>query len=157
MKYQARKRKGAALVYVLLIMVMVSMMILTISQVSTMNTGQALTQDDSIRTYYVARSGAEVAFEAIATDARFLEGLTTSAIGGRTYEEKGMVLENGNADVMVQSTEAIRDTKNIEIGRVIEIRSVGRLDNGRIDRTVVLRFDVFNDAMRGIENVRWSY
>lgn len=152
------KRKGAGLVYVIMIMMIVSIMAVTIVQLSMTNTRQSVVQEQSLRAYYVARSGAELTYEVLATDPVFINTLRTSSIGAPAYSQNDFVIGNGKVNIVILPSEELLDAHGFPIGRVIEVQSTGRLTKAEdIERRIVLRFDIFQDPSRGIENIRWSY
>ena len=139
-----KKRKGAVLIWALVALIVVTMIATTVAMLTTNNLRMASTQDESIRTYYVARSGAEIAYEGLLT-------ITPSLITEFEYdidkviEEDDMDLGEGLADIKVSSY--------MEDGmQRISIESIGKMKDSNFTKKVVLDFAVDN-----LENIRWKY
>lgn len=143
-KKTMKKRKGAVLIWALVALIIVTMIATTVAMLTTNNLRMASTQDESIRTYYVARSGAEIAYEGLLT-------ITPSLITefeddiDKVIEEDDMDLGEGLADIKVSSY--------MEDGmQRISIESIGKMKDSNFTKKVVLDFAVDN-----LENIRWKY
>lgn len=139
-----KKRKGAVLIWALVALIVVTMIATTVAMLTTNNLRMASTQDESIRTYYVARSGAEIAYEGLLT-------ITPSLITefeddvNKVIVEDDMDLGEGLADIKVSSY--------MEDGmQRISIESIGSVKDSSFTKKVVLDFAVDN-----LENIRWKY
>lgn len=63
--YQKDSKKGSALIYVFVIIIVLSLLTTTILSILASNTKQAQYQQDSIEAYYLAYSGVQMAYSAL--------------------------------------------------------------------------------------------
>jgi len=139
-------KKGTAMIFVMVAMLIVFMMIAIATGVTQANLRQAAHQEKGIKAYYIARSGVELAYEALLTTTpslldQFASGTIT------TLTENDVDFEEGTADVTV-TTSGTGDTKKIII------TSVGTLDSTGETRTVTMQFYIKYDDYPDME---WSY
>ena len=106
---------------------------------------QAKRQDNTIQAYYIARSGAELAYEALITSSPSLL-LPFTHPSNSTNKHKitdSIVIGEGTADIVVTSY-------NIDTVKRIRIESIGELNN--VTKRIILEFDATSKA-----NIRWTY
>lgn len=124
--------KGSALAFVIISLMVVFIMVAVVSFLAQANIRQARAQERGLEAYYIARSGAELAYEAIMnTSPSLLDDF--KADNSKVITDNGIDFEKGTADIRVTSTGTGDDQKII-------IRSVGKLKDQDISRTVVLEF-----------------
>lgn len=138
--------KGAALVFVMMVLVVVSIMVSVVAQITMGNIRQASGQEDSMRAYYIARSGAELAYEVLltTTPSRLTEFTADPSL---VLSENDLDFGEGSADIRITSSGS-GDTQ------MITIESVGALDGESISRTVKLDFYINYDDY---PEIRWYH
>lgn len=145
------KRNGAAYISVLIAFLILMIFITAIISLFNANLVQSKHQEKSIKAYYVARSGVDLAVSA----------LTQQGIGGINdtllYKEfsedlkpdikstpmltQTLSLKNGTVDITVKAL-------NIENKRWIEVKSIGTLADTNISKTINLQFLVDNPSQQ---------
>lgn len=141
-----KNRKGVSLIWVIIALVFVSIMTMSISTIAQSNILQAKRQDDTLQAYYIARSGAELTYEALITSSpSLLIPFTSSSNSGNTHTltQNNIVIGEGNADIKVTSY-------NIDTVKRIKIESIGKLKN--VTKTIYLEFDASTYG-----DIRWIY
>ncbi len=140
-----KNRKGVSLIWVIIALVFVSIMTISISTIAQSNILQAKRQDNIIQAYYIARSGAEITYEALITSASLISPFTATTNSSNNHKliKNDFVIGSGTADIEVTST-------GLAAERRIQIKSVGNL-NG-IAKTIILEF---NATTHG--EIRWIY
>ncbi len=129
---ELNNKKGAALIFVMVALLIISIMISIAASISQANVKQASHQEKGIQAYYIARSGVELAYEVIMKKGlvtEFLEGHITSL-----PPENGIDFGEGTADVTVTYFEDANNMKKIKI------TSIGTLNDTDVSRTVSLEF-----------------
>lgn len=130
-----KKRKGAALAWVLIMMVVVGILAISMSAIFTSNLKQTKYQQDSLEAYYLAYSGALVAYEALlANNNQKLYILT----GGGNLPSEEMTFDNGKSTV----TAVVSTDTNFE--NLIKIVSTGKLSRNNFEYTRTMYFDPAN-------------
>lgn len=130
-----KKRKGAALAWVLIMMVVVGILAISMSAIFTSNLKQTKYQQDSLEAYYLAYSGALVAYEALlANNNQKLYILT----GGGNLPSEEMTFDNGKSTV----TAVVSTDTNFE--NLIKIVSIGKLSRNNFEYTRTMYFDPAN-------------
>jgi len=129
---QVKNKQGVALSFVIMILVVVSIMVAIVAMIASTNIRQASAQEKGLQAYYIARSGAELAYEVLLTTtpsyiAEFKAG-TRNSIASETVD-----FDEGTAVVSVSSSGTGKNQK-------ILITSVGTLKGENISRTVKLEF-----------------
>jgi len=124
-------RKGSVLVYVMFSLVFVLIMISIIMNITMSNTNMASKQSDGMQAYYVARSGAEAAYEAILGGTK--PSLLVDLKNGIVPPQSTVNFENGTANIIVT-------TNGLGLTQKILIKSIGTLTGTSISRTVSLEF-----------------
>ena len=140
-----KNRKGVSLIWVIIALVFVSIMTISISTIAQSNILQAKRQDNIIQAYYIARSGAEITYEALITSSpSLLLPFTHPSNSTNTHKiTDSIVIGEGTADIVVTSY-------NIDTVKRIRIESIGELNN--VTKTIILEFDATSKA-----NIRWTY
>ncbi len=127
-----RNKHGAAVAYVMLALIVVFIMVSVVASIAQANIKQAGYQENSLMAYYIARSGAELAYEAIMTTTPSLLD-TFKNNSAYTLTENNIDFEKGTADVKVTSSGTGESQKII-------IESTGTLKSKPVSRTVTLEF-----------------
>lgn len=141
MKNQLKSQQGNVLAYVMIVMVVVFILVGAVVSLAQSNIRQASAQEKGMQAYYLARSGAELAFEALLDpDCNVLNELKNGTL---TEKSEVVDFDNGTADVKV-TYEAATDPPKILV------ESVGTLDGSGIDRTVKLEFNSNYTTSMGI-------
>ena len=141
-----KNRKGVSLIWVIIALVFVSIMTMSIATIAQSNILQAKRQDDTLQAYYIARSGAELAYEALITSSpSLLIPFTSSSNSGNSHilTHKDLEIGSGKVDIEVTST-------GLDADRRIQIESIGKLKG--ITKTIILEF---NATTKG--DIRWTY
>ena len=136
MKKQLKSQKGNVLAYVIMVMVVLFIIIGAVASLAQANIRQASVQEQGMQAYYLARSGAEVAYEVLTTTSspnslltQFESDITNSIV----LTSAPIPFDNGTADVKATSIGSGAKQK-------IKITSVGTLTEGNLSRTVTLEF-----------------
>jgi type II secretory pathway pseudopilin PulG len=137
-----KSNKGVAMAYVMMSLVVVFIVIAIVSSIAQANIKQASAQEKGLEAYYVARSGAELAYEAIMTTSPSLLD-AFKADKNLVKTENGIDFEKGSADVTV-TTSGTGDNQKIII------QSVGKLYDKDISKTVTLEFFINYDEKPGM-------
>ena len=125
-----KDKSGAALIFVMVAILIIFIMISIAASISQTNTKQAGAQEKGIQAYYMARSGVELAYEALQTT-DLLDKLGNGTFP--TPNPEHVVFEEGSADVTVSISGSGYDRK-------VLISSVGKLNGSDITRTCKLEF-----------------
>lgn len=137
-----KKRKGASLFWVIIALVFTTIMTISISTVTRSNIRQAKIQDDGLQVYYIARSGAELAYEALLTSSpSLINKFKNGAIS--KLDEKNISVGKGKADIKVTSY-------TVDAVKKIKIESTGKLNN--TTKTIYLEFEADNYG-----SMKWTY
>lgn len=136
--YDIKKNQGSALVIVIFVLLFVSFLIAAATVLTQGNTRQAAYQEQGMQSYYIARSGAELAFQVLLTSSPSLltqfEAATNPA-NTIVLSENSVNLGEGTADIRVTSYDE-------GTNRRIRITSIGTASDSNIARTVELNFDL---------------
>ena len=140
-----KNRKGVSLIWVIIALVFVSIMTISISTIAQSNILQAKRQDNIIQAYYIARSGAELTYEALITSSpSLLLPFTSPSNSTNTHTiTDNIVVGEGTANIVVTSY-------NIDTVKRIRIESIGELNN--VTKRIILEFDATSYA-----DIRWTY
>ena len=138
MEIITKNKKGSALTFVVITLLIVFIMAGIMATIAQTNIKQAGTQEKGLQTYYVARSGAELAYEVIMTTTpSLLDGFKSDI--NMKLQQKDVDFGDGTADITVTTAkETKKDGTKGE--QKIYIESVGKLKNSNITRTVKLEF-----------------
>ena len=154
MLFRIRDEQGAALAFVLLVLVLTTIFLVGISSIFHANLTQTVAQEDSVEAYYLAQSGVELAFAALiqegaggVNDTLLYDSFsidTHPTIGDTTqmtYTFPSTDFPNGSVTIVVKAI--------LEGGeRWVQIESTGTLDSSGIDRIVTLKFSVSNTELQ---------
>lgn len=124
-------KKGSTLAYIMMVMVVVLIVVSVVTSLAMTNIRQASAQEQGMQAYYVARSGAELAYEALTSP----NPPTLTDGGDKVLGPENINFEKGTAKIKATITTEGDGRKKIRI------ESVGTLDdNENIARTVTLEF-----------------
>lgn len=143
MKY-LKNNRGVALVYVVMVLLIASVLIGAAAVMVSSNTREVSAQEIGIQSYYIARSGVELAYEAVydggdpAVYNAFL-----AATAPRT--QNNVNIGEGQVNIVLEKITPV--VGGVQRGR---ITSVGHLDGQTLTRTVILEFDLIDGA-----NILW--
>ena len=143
MANKLKEKKGAALAFVIVALIFVFIMVSIVAMLANTNIRQAGAQEKGLQAYYIARSGAELAYEAILTT-NLLDEFRTDK--NKVLQENDIDFDDGTADVNVTSTGADDE-------QMIVIKSVGTLKDSNVSRSVTLEFYVNYDKY---PDIIWS-
>jgi type II secretory pathway component PulK len=122
-------KRGAALIFVIAAMLVASIMIATVAQLAQSNVKQAGAQEKSMQAYYIARSGAEIAYEGMYQKGYI--GPTGTLITSNSLTQQVLTLGDGTATINVTAS-------GTASARMFTIVSVGKLTNSNVSKTVQL-------------------
>ena len=129
------KRRGSALAFVIVMMMVIGLLSFSMASVFNSNLKQAKYQQDSQEAYYLAYSGALIAYEALLAN-----GYTKLYVltGGGTLPAQDMTFDNGDAIV----TAVVSSDTNFE--GLIKIVSTANLTRNNFKYTRTMYFDPDN-------------
>ena len=130
-----RNNKGAALIFVIIVLMVTTLFVSAAATLTQANTRQAVGQEKGMQTYYMARSGAELAYQALRTDAA-LYGLF---MNNYSYARQVPDVDMGEGIVDIEIS-----TYPGTSAQRMRIRSTAILDGSTIQRTAILEFDLNN-------------
>lgn len=130
-----KKRTGAAMVFVIILMMVVGILSMSMATVFSSNLRQTKFQQDSLEAYYLAYSGALVVYEALLDDYNKIYVLTED---GGTLDTQYLSFDNGDAIV----TAVLSTDTNFE--DLIKIVSTATLSKNNFEYTRTMYFDPAN-------------
>lgn len=130
-----KKRTGAAMVFVIILMMVVGILSMSMATVFSSNLRQTKFQQDSLEAYYLAYSGALVVYEALLDDYNKIYVLTED---GGTLPIQNLSFDNGDAIV----TAVLSTDTNFE--DLIKIVSTATLSKNNFEYTRTMYFDPAN-------------
>lgn len=130
-----KKRTGAAMVFVIILMMVVGILSMSMATVFSSNLRQTKFQQDSLEAYYLAYSGALVVYEALLDDYNKIYELTED---GGTLDTQYLSFDNGDAIV----TAVLSTDTNFE--DLIKIVSTATLSKNNFEYTRTMYFDPAN-------------
>jgi uncharacterized membrane protein len=133
-----RKRQGSAIAYVLLILVLVSISSMLVLSLFASNFKLATHQERSTEAYYLAYSGAELAFAALAADSNQI--FNQLVANPSTSRNQTLTLENGTVVVSARQVTAGSPYYTMYPGWIM-ITSTGTLNRDNTARTRILLVD----------------
>lgn len=123
--------RGSALTMVLVVFLFISILIASVFFLVDNNTTQLQSQHQGIKSYYIAKSGAEVTFQALTTSpSSLLQDFQT----GNHIKTSTISFEEGTAQIRVEGF----DKGTV---RRVRITSIGKVNGSAIERSVVLEFN----------------
>ncbi len=141
-------KRGSALVMVMVVLMVSTLLVTAAVFLTYSNTSQAKNQEDGMQAYYMARSGAETAYEVVMTKGKLsqLAGLSSS-IGPDTVEFD--LDDDGDTDgsATVTASSFAQDGRHR-----VRISSVGSMAGSTLTRSVTLEFDYENH-----DEILWSH
>lgn len=135
-----KKRRGSVLVFVLIIFLVVSIITSTVIFIFNNNLKQAKHQQDRMEAYYLAYSGAELAYAALNENKSKLDNLVADPT--KKEETIDISFGNGTIDVVARKT----DEENFK--GWIKIISIAVLVKNDVSYTRILYFDPSNPAKK---------
>ena len=151
MKKLLKNEKGAALSFVIMTLLVLLIMASIVASLTQANIKQASSQEHGLQAYYAARSGAEMAFEALWEEKSSKTLLKELKDGPHTLTAPTITFtDGGNATVKIKYT-----TK--DSNEVIEINSKGNYKD--VSRNVVLKvyLEVDKDTKKStLKEIVWS-
>lgn len=140
--------EGAALIYVLIVLVVVSMFIVIIGNMFQSNLKLTKYQERDTKAYYLALSGAELMLAGLLQhrtpqeiDDTLLFDHFKPTVAAPTTLNDSLVLDTGVTDITVKAI-------LVDGSRWIEIVSVGTLTEGGTKKTVTVQFDYANPVVQ---------
>lgn len=125
-------KKGAALVFVIAAILVASIMIAAVAQMAQANTKQASAQEKGMQAYYIAKSGAEIAYQALNQTGKLTainsNTLQPETLGTVTF---GAISAGGIATISFAK-------KTVSSKVKVVITSIGTLTQSNVSRTVKL-------------------
>ncbi len=126
-----KSKRASALSMVLIVFMVISILSVAVLVLANNNTRQVQNQNNGIKSYYIAKSGAEVTFQALTTSpSSLLQDFQT----GNSVKTSSITFDEGTAQIKVEGF-------NKGTVRRVRITSVGKLTGSSIERTVVLEFN----------------
>lgn len=141
-KFKLKNRRGSALAFVIIILLVVFILLSSVFVLSQSNTRQVAAQEQGIHSEYIARSGAEAMFEFLINDATRLSQYDTWT---NPYI-KDLTIDFTEGDAVVTVEKTSRDGR-----KRVKITSLGEADGTNMTRKAVLEFD-----LDGYTNIKWS-
>ena len=146
-KEKLTNERGAALIFVILALVIVSILAMAIASLVRSNLSQTVSEEDTLKAYYLAVSGQDLTYAALLqedaygdtlVDTTFSEAAHASVGGVPTLSDTlphtGETLEGGHVTITVRALE-------IDGERWVEIKSTAVLDSpSAATKTVTLQF-----------------
>ncbi len=133
--FKLKNRKGSALVFILIILLIMSLLGTSILSLFSTNLKQAKLQQDSLQAYYLAYTGVEIAYAALLDDAAKLKEITNN---------KKELTENninfGDGKISVKS----KLTTMANFDGWVEISSIGTLNKNNLEYKRTMLFDPTN-------------
>lgn len=155
MKNPIFDKKGNALAFVMMVLLLVFFMVSLVISITQTNTRQASAQERGLQAYYAARSGVELAFEALwitdtgeePTGKTLLRALKD---GVEPLPETVDFGDAGTAEVAISYERSGKEEK-------VTIRSVGNYSNVSRRVTLDVYFEVDDDTQESIlRDMIWS-
>jgi type II secretory pathway component PulK len=140
-----KNERGAALIFVILALVIVSILAMAIASLVRSNLSQTVSEEDTLKAYYLAVSGQDLTYAALLqedvdgdtlVDTTFSEAAHASVSDVPTLTDtlgSSDGLEGGSVTVTVRGLD-------IDGERWVEIRSTATLESSSITKTVTLQF-----------------
>ena len=123
-------KRGAALIFVIAALLVASIMIAAAAQLTQSNVKQAGAQEKNMQAYYIARSGAEIAYEGMRQ--KIYIGPTGTLMGSDSLIQQVITIGDGTATINVTASGPSGGN------RMFTSVSVGKLTNSNITKTVQL-------------------
>ena len=137
-----KNRQGSALAFTLIILLVLSIITTSVLFVFNSNLRQAKHQQDSLEAYYLAYSGAEMAYTALLTEVSSNKFKLNELNGGNELAQSNIDFGNGKINISAK----ISDEENFD--GWVEIKSTGILNKNNQSYTRSLFFDPENPINR---------
>lgn len=138
-----RNKDGSALIMVIIALLFATILVTSAAILTQTNTLQASTQEKGMQSYYIARSGAELAFEVLLTSGP--PSLLTPFVTNIGYTLPNATFPNATMNIANEGTATVSvtafDTGSPAVRR-IRITSVGEAVGTNIQRTAILEFNL---------------
>ena len=144
-RLKLKKRRGAALVWVLFVFVILTIFTSTMLYLQRQNILEAARQEERLQTYYIALAGVDLTYAAILeannnesrVDASILDKIGTGSLN-QDILIKTDDIERGTANVTIERTQEIIDGKTVYW---IRITSIGQLKDKDVKVTSIMRIN----------------
>jgi len=131
----SNKHNGSALILVVILLFVSSILVASAAMMTQANTRMTSLQEQGIRSYYIARSGAELAYEVIySNNDLYTQFRTSNQTLSESITFSDGITESGSADVVIESYDG-------DNGKTLKITSVGIATGTNHGKTVVLISD----------------
>lgn len=141
-----KNRPGGILAYVLIILLATGILTTSILHLFNSNLKQAKHQQDALEAYYLAYSGAEMAYSALLTKKPDGQLKLSDLTAGNEFKELDIDYGNGKISISVKISE------NANFDNWIEIESTGTLNKNNQSFTRRLFFEPANPVNKIWEN-----
>ncbi len=137
--------RGAALIFVILALVIVSILAMAIASLVRSNLAQTVSEEDTLKAYYLATSGQDLTYAALLQEDAYGDNLVETTFSEAAHANAADVpvltdtlnasdgFEGGSVTVTVRAVE-------IDSERWVEVTSTAALDDSTVTKTVVLQF-----------------
>ncbi len=144
-RFNIDKRRGAALVWVLIVFLLLTIFASSIFYLQRQNILEAARQEERLQTYYIALAGVELTYAAILeannnesrVDVTILDKIGTGSLNQDILIKTDNV-ERGTANVTIERTQEIIDGKTIYW---IKITSIGQLKDKDVKVTSIMKIN----------------
>lgn len=144
-RFNIDKRRGAALVWVLIVFLLLTIFASSIFYLQRQNIMEAARQEERLQTYYIALAGVELTYAAILeannnesrVDVTILDKIGTGSLNQDILIKTDNV-ERGTANVTIERTQEIIDGKTIYW---IKITSIGQLKDKDVKVTSIMKIN----------------
>ena len=144
-RFNIDKRRGAALVWVLSVFLILTIFTSSIFYLQRQNILEAARQEERLQTYYIALAGVELTYAAILeannnesrVDVTILDKIGTGSLNQDILIKTDNV-ERGTANVTIERTQEIIDGKTIYW---IKITSIGQLKDKDVKVTSIMKIN----------------
>lgn len=144
--YKFKNRQGSALAFILIVLLVISILTTSILYIFNSNLKQAKHQQDSLEAYYLAYSGAEMAYTALLTKMPNGKLKLTDLTESNELTESNIEYGNGKIDV------SAKISKDENFDGWIVIKSIGTLNKNNQSYTRSLFFDPANPVNKVWKN-----
>lgn len=144
--FKLKRRKGSALAFVLIILLGISILTTSLLYIFNTNLKQAKYQQDRIEAYYLAYSGAEMAYSALLTKKSDGRLKLTDLTPGNELTQRDISYGNGKIDI------SAKISKDENFDGWIKITATGTLNKNNLSYTRSLFFDPANPVNKMWKN-----
>lgn len=134
-------QRGAALIFVLLALVIVSILAVAIASLVRSNLSQTVSEEDTLKAYYLAMSGQDLTYAALLQEDAHGQTMVDTAFSEAAHSNVAdtpvlndtLAIGDGSVNVTVRALE--KDSE-----RWVEITSAAALTDSSVTKTLVLEF-----------------